>query len=312
MLEHQPLPSLASIRAFEAAARLGGFASAGAELGTTSAAISYHVRQLERQIGVPLFERHARSVTLTREGAEIAGEASRFFSALRATFVKAIAARENHLSLTTLPTLGASWLTPRLGGFRALHDEIAVELELSQAAQPLGNGKFDAAIRNGHGNWSGLRAVRLFPSIFMPLCSPGLKNPAGAIADPDRRSSVPLLGRPDWWALWYAAAGRPTADLSGRFGTTLATEHLDAAAAIAGQGVTIGSPILFADELASGRLVPAHDLIATDGRAFWFVYPLSRTQDRKIILFRDWILAEADRTLDNLPVGARNVRSISG
>lgn len=266
----------------------------------TAAAVSYHVRQLERQIGIPLFERHARSVALTPEGADIARETSRFFAALRATFVKARDEREAHLSLTALPTLGTSWLTPRLGRFRAIHDNIIVELELSEDAQPLGTGRFDAAIRNGHGDWPGLRSVCLFPSVFMPLCSPALKDAAREIGDPRRGLPVPLLGRPDWWQRWYDAAGFPGVDLGGRFGTALAAEHLDAAAAIAGQGITIGSPILFADEIAAARLVPAHDLVVSAGRSFWFVYPLIRNQSRKITLFRDWLKSEVERTLDDL------------
>jgi LysR family glycine cleavage system transcriptional activator len=75
---------------------------------------------------------------------------------------------------------------------------------------------------------------------------------------------------------------------------TLQAEYLDAAAAIAGQGVTIGSPILFADEIAAGRLAPAHEFVARDGRAFWFVCPAVRARSRKIAAFRDWLCAEAE------------------
>jgi LysR family glycine cleavage system transcriptional activator len=236
MLE-PPLPSLASIRAFEAAARLQSFAKAAAELGTSAASVSYHVRQLERQTGLPLFQRHAQKVTLTEHGAALAPELTAMFASLRATFASAVDAYETRLALTTLPTFGTSWLTPRLGRFRALHKDVAVELELSEAAQELG-GRFDAAVRNGRGKWPGLRAVKLFPSVFMPLCSPALKAAAKRIADPRREIEAPLLGRPDWWALWYEQVGAGKVDLSGRFGTTLHAEHLDAAAAIAGQGVS--------------------------------------------------------------------------
>jgi LysR family glycine cleavage system transcriptional activator len=293
MLE-RPLPSLSSIRAFEAAARLGSFAKAARELGGSAASVSYHVAQLERQIGLPLFRRHAQKVTLTEQGAAIASEVTTVFSSLRTTFASAADAFEQRLSLTTLPTFGASWLTPKLGRFRALRPDLAVELELSEAAQELGN-RFDAAIRNGHGRWPGLRAVKLFPSVFMPLCAPALKDAACGLADPRRKIEAPLLGRPDWWALWYEALG-VKADLTGRFGVTLQTEFLDAQAAIAGQGVTIGSPILFADDIAAGRLLPAHDYIAHDGRAFWFVCPAVRTRSRKISAFRDWVCAEAERS----------------
>lgn len=289
------LPSLPSIRAFEAAARLGSFAKAAAELGTTSASVSYHVRQLERQIGVPLFQRHAQRVALTAHGAAIAPEVTALFASLRATLAGAVDAYESRLSLTTLPTFGASWLTPKLGRFRKKHKDIAVELDLSEAAQELGAGRFDAAIRNGRGKWAGLRAVKLFESVFMPLCAPALKQGAKHIADPRRKIEAPLLGRPDWWAIWYEAVGAGRVDLTGRFGTTLQAEYLDMAAAIAGQGVAIGSPILFADEIKAGRLVAAHDLVATDGRSFWFVYPAVHERSAKIKRFRDWLRSEAEQ-----------------
>ena len=287
-------PSLVSIRAFEAAARLGSFVKAAQELDTTAASVSYHVRRLEEQIGVPLFVRHPQRVMLTEAGALIANEAIAAFAALRASFVRAVELDETRLRLTTLPSLGTSWLTPRLGRFRQRHTDVAIELELSADAQELGAGRFDAAIRNGHGRWPGLRTVHLLPSLFMPLCAPALKPALADIADPDS-IRVPLLGRSDWWTLWYRALGRGAGPAPQRFGTNLSAEYLDIAAAIAGHGVAIGSPLLFRDEIAAGRLVPAHDAVASDGRAFWLAYPVARQNSTKLAKFRDWLVEEAER-----------------
>jgi LysR family glycine cleavage system transcriptional activator len=293
MVTPDKLPSLASIRAFECAARLGGFAQAAAELGTTAASVSYHVRQLERQLGMPLFHRHAQRVELTQGGSVIAREAMDAFAALRASFVRAVEVDESRLALTTLPSFGASWLTPRLGGFRAAHPQIALRIDISGDAEDLNDGRFDAAIRNGNGRWPGMQAVKLFPSIFMPLCAPGLKNAAAALASPKRALEVPLLGRPDWWTMWFRARGFNAGPSRDKFGTSLAHEYLDIAAAMAGQGIAIGSPLLFRAELEAGRLVPAHDLVATDHRAFWFIYPAARQHSRKIAAFGQWIDSEA-------------------
>lgn len=289
----RPLPSLAAIRAFEAAARLGSFTRAGSELGTSSASVSYHVRQLEAQIGVTLFLRHPHRVTLTEAGALIAGEAGKAFAGLRASFARAAEIDETWLSLTTLPTFGTSWLTPRLGLFRAAHPDILVELDVSETAEDLSAGRFDVAIRNGDGRWPGLRTIELFPSLFMPLCVPALKEAAARIADPRTPLAVPLLGRPDWWTLWYRALGWEQGPPPARFGTSFSAEHLDVAAALAGHGVVIASPILFRAEILSGRLVPAHDKVVPAGRSFWLSYPVSRQHSRKIALFRDWLCAEA-------------------
>ena len=295
MVTDARFPSLTSIRAFESAARLGSFAQAARELGTTAASVSYHVRQLERQIGVPLFLRHPHRVDLTESGRTIAEEAVSAFAALRASFIRAVNLDQSRLSLTTLPTIGTSWLTPRLGRFRARHPEIHIDLELSAESQDLTAGRFDAAIRNGHGRWPGLRTVKLLPSIFMPLCSPKLKRAAAALADPRRTPEVPLVGRADWWALWFRALGMKDVSLRGRIRAHLSAEYLDATEAIAGNGIAIGSPILFRDEIDTGRLVPAHDLVVGDGRAFWFTYPVARQDSRKVLVFRDWLREEAER-----------------
>jgi len=298
MVTPSTFPSLASIRAFEAAARLGGFAQAAAELGTTAASVSYHVRQLEQQIGAPLFKRHAQKVQLTPGGASIAREAMNAFAMLRASFSSAVDVDESRLSLTTVPTIGSSWLTPRLGEFRKRHPAITLELDLSSDAHELGDGRFDAAIRNGYGRWPGLRAIKLLPSIFMPLCAPKLKASAGALANPRRALELPLLGRPDWWSMWYRARGFDAGPSRDKFGTRLSFEYLDAAAAIAGHGIAIGSPLLFRAELDAGRLVPAHDFVAGDGRAFWFVFPAAREHSRKLAAFGQWISEEAASARD--------------
>jgi LysR family glycine cleavage system transcriptional activator len=295
MLHDRRLPSLVSIRAFEAAARLGSFAKAAQELDTTAASVSYHVRQLEAQVGVQLFHRHPQRVELTPAGELISQQATRAFALLRASFAKAVHVDASRLSLTALPTLGTSWLTPKLGHFRARHPDIVFELDLSPDAQDLTDGRFDAAIRNGHGDWPGLHAVELFPSVFMPLCAPALRPAAAGIGNPPRMPDLPLLGRPDWWALWYRALGADADEVPApeRFGTTFSAEYLDIAAAVAGHGVAIGSPILFRTEIDAGRLVPAHELAASDGRRFWFVYPTVRKHSRKIARFEEWLCGEA-------------------
>lgn len=306
MVSSQRFPSLAAIRAFEAAARLGSFAKAAHELDTTSASVSYHVRRLEQQIGATLFLRHPNHVVLTASGEIVAREAINAFAALRASFIRAQDVEETRLSLTTLPTFGTSWLTPRLGRFRAKHPTIQLGLDLSALAEDLTTGRYDAAVRNGHGDWPGLRATQLLPSIFMPLCAPALKHAAACLTDARPALDVPLLGRGDWWTLWYRALGREPPTPQHALGTQLAAEYLDIAEAVAGHGIAIGSPILFRQELASGRLVPAHDLVAGDGRSFWFTFPVARQNQRKIACFGEWLCDEAASAREEARTFIRN------
>lgn len=294
MLRRARLPSLVSIGAFEAAARHGSFAKAARELGTTPAAVSYHVRQLERQVEVPLFRRYPHRVELTAAGTVVAQEAAVAFQLLQDSFARVADDDQRKLRITTLPTLGTSWLTPRLGRFRDIFPSVSVELELSAEPRDLVAGDFDVAIRHGAGNWAGLQALRLFPCVFTPLCAPALKDRAVRIADPDCQVDVPLLGRPDWWETWFKGVGHAGGLETGRFDISLSAEYLDITAAIEGHGIAIGSPILFAKDIFAGRLTTVHDFVANDGQAFWLVYPTARRSTSKIASFRDWLLQEVE------------------
>lgn len=200
------------------------------------------------------------------------------------------------LNLTAPPSLGLGWLAPRLARFHREHPRLAIELDMSREVRDLSGGRFDAALRTGHGRWRGLHAALLFPCIFVPLCAPSLRRAAGAIEDPELPLGVPLLGPPERWRLWYRARGFPLADLSGKFGACLPDTHLDIAAAMAGQGVALGSPLVFERELRAGTLVPAHTFVVSDGRAFWFAAPVKRCQQEPIAQLRRWVEAEAAAT----------------
>ena len=76
------LPSLHALRAFEAAARLGGFNKAAKELGVSPTAVSHHIRGLEAALGVALFTRRTRKVRLTEAGERLAKVCSTAFENL--------------------------------------------------------------------------------------------------------------------------------------------------------------------------------------------------------------------------------------
>ncbi len=111
-------------------------------------------------------------------------------------------------------------------------------------------------------------------------------------------------------ALWFRAHGGPNLPASSHFGPLLSAEYLDIAAAVAGQGIAIGSPILFRSEIDSGRLVPAHDLVVGTGRTFWFTYPVAREQSGKIRAFRDWLADEATRDREAARVYLRKLKTV--
>jgi len=119
------LPTLTGLRAFEAAARLGSFTSAAAELHVTQAAISRSVKALESQLGVPLFGRSANQLALTREGRELLPALSSAFGLMGKAVARVRAAHDAPLlTVGVWPTFAIRWLIPRLARFRRHHQGI--------------------------------------------------------------------------------------------------------------------------------------------------------------------------------------------
>jgi LysR family glycine cleavage system transcriptional activator len=284
------LPPLPAIRAFEAAARLGSFTRAADELHMTQAAVSYQIKQLERRLGLGLFHRQPRQVVLTPAGHRLAPAVLDAFKQLRTAFAQAIERVETELAITALPTIASAWLVPRLGAFQLAHPRLAVRLDTAVELVDLNRGEFDVGIRIGAGEWPGLDADFLLPSLFTPLCSPALRERLRTPAD---MLALPRFGRERWWRAWFAAAGLADADLTAKPGVELDVEQHAVTAAIAGHGVALSSPLFFEQDIAAGRLLQPFELVVRDQRDYWLTYPTTLRTSEKIRAFRAWLLAQA-------------------
>src|SRR3954462_11939521 len=109
------LPPLAAVRVFEAAARHENFTLAAAELGMTQAAVSYQIKLLEERLGVPLFVRSKRRVTLSEAGRRGAPLVSAGFDGIAEAFAGLVDEDESVLTVSTAQTFASNWLAGRLG-----------------------------------------------------------------------------------------------------------------------------------------------------------------------------------------------------
>src|SRR3954454_542488 len=125
------LPPLPSIRVFEAAARHENFTLAGGELGMTQAAVSYQIRLLGERVGVALFVRSKRRVTLSDAGRRLAPIVSDAFDRLSEGFSGVIDEDESVLAISTAQTFASNWLAAHLGAFQVARPELAVRLQTS-------------------------------------------------------------------------------------------------------------------------------------------------------------------------------------
>ncbi|HWI88006.1 MAG TPA: LysR substrate-binding domain-containing protein [Sphingomicrobium sp.] len=301
------LPPLAAIRAFEAAARTENFTAAAAELGMTQAAVSYQVKSLEERLGSPLFIREKGRARLTPLGARLLPALSGAFDSIEAAFASHREEDESLLTVTTTHTFANTWLAWRLGGFQMEHMDLAVRMTTSNEIRDLRSGDADVAIRAGGGNWEGLEHHRLFESQFTPMASPeciaAVERKLGRKLEPNDMPHQNLINpADDWWQQWFSDNGVPADEaVLKRPGIRLENQANEGHAAMAGQGFALLTPLLWKGDVAAGRLrVPFPDRVSQRGWAYWLVYPAERRLTPKIKRFKEWLLPEIQRSLEDV------------
>src|SRR5882672_8902225 len=181
MAVRSPLPDLDLLAGFEAAARHLSFTKAGEELYLTQSAVSRQMKELEDQLGLPLFQRRHRALSLTDAGQQYYAVAAQVITTMRAATerLRAQAGKRRPLSVTTTASFAALWLIPRLAGFTRAHPGVDVRITAETKVQDLERDGLDVALRHGPASLAGPNAIRLFGERVFPVCSPKIvrKNP---------------------------------------------------------------------------------------------------------------------------------------
>jgi len=290
------LPSLNGLRAFEAAARHLSFTQAASELNVTQTAISHQIRRLEEELGIRLFVRKNRALSLTPEAREYLPGIRAAFNDLRLATDRLLRKDDdNVLTISTLASLAAKWLLPRLSAFQEAHPDIDVRITTSTGLVDFGSGDVDAAIRYGRGHWRGLRAEWLMADEMFPVCSPTLLTGKRPLRCPeDLRDHVLLhnTNNGDDWRLWLTAAGLPS-DISKQPGITFDLILMTVQAAIDGMGVAMGRTTYVKDDIAKTRLVVPFKIALPADAGFYLVSPEGAPDSPKLRAFRQWLIASA-------------------
>jgi LysR family glycine cleavage system transcriptional activator len=289
------LPSLNGLRAFEVAARHLSFTVAASELNVTQTAISHQIRRLEEELGIRLFVRQNRALALTPEAREYLPGIRAAFNDLRLATDRLLRKdNENVLTVSTLASLAAKWLLPRLSAFQEAHPGIDVRITTSTGLVDFKTGDVDAAIRYGRGQWPGLRADWLMADQLFPVCSPALLGGNKPLRGPEDLAHQTLLhssgGYDDDWRLWLTAAGLP-ANISKQPGLTFDLILMTVQAAIDGIGVAMGRTSYVEADIAKGRLVVPFKITLPTDAGFYLVSPGSRADSPKLSAFRQWLIA---------------------
>jgi DNA-binding transcriptional LysR family regulator len=290
-LRPQSLPSLG---VFAVAARHQNFAHAADELHLTASAVSHHVRQLERTLGVSLFQRHARGVILTPSGRALADAASSALSDIEAaasTF-RATTRGMTTLTVATLHSLTYCWLLPRLARFTSRHPKVRFRFETSITLSRFDESGPDVAVRYGVGHWPGLTSHLLMDEHLLPVASPALPGFA-AVRTPADILRLPLVHDMglQGWPEWFRAAGVRAARIPPMHIFTESTDSIRAAAQ--GLGATLMRSRIGAQYLHDGRVARLPGPALQARFAYYALHPSHKRPSTALAAFIEWLQAEA-------------------
>lgn len=292
------LPPMNSLRAFDAAARHLSLTRAALELNVTHGAVSRQIKELEGFLGRSLFVRVARGLELTDQGRMLAFTTSRMFDELRrAVRNLQVVSRPDVITVSTVPSLAARWLVPRLAAFQESHAGSEIRISTTKQLVDFYRDDVDVALRYGRGGWRGVYTERLFQPREFPVCAPSLLEGAKALREPADLKHFPLLHDMGFrnWALWLAAAG--VDDIDARKGLVLEDMNVALQAAIEGQGVVLASMPLVHADLRAGRLVRPFTVDIPVDLSFYLVCESGRETGEDLKPFLDWLRGEA-KTLE--------------
>lgn len=288
---------LNALRVFEACARHGSFLGAAEELAITPGAVSRHIKGLEAELEVRLFDRFNRAVRLTEAGEQLAIGVRQGLSTLQSAVEAVRSRRDAPLVVTVLHSLAARWLVPRLHDFQRRYPDVQIMVAASDIAADLGRDNIDVALRLGRGPYSGLNATLLFKTVMSPVCSPGFIDRYGPFNHPNDLAGLTLLHdvlmlpeEPDW-ADWLAAAGADKVDPNP--GPRFSNTYLAVEAALSDRGIAFAHRAMVIDDLASGRLVQPFELSVPSPFSHWILSLPEKADQPNIRRFRAWLLEQA-------------------
>lgn len=141
-------PGLNALSMFDAAARHLNFRKASEELNITQGAVAQQVRKLEAVLGVKLFVRNARGLSLSKQGLQYFTAVHEALSLIDQATDDLVGSQES-LTISVTPSIASKWLVPSLPDFTAEYPEISVQVLASETLSDLENDGIDLAIRQG-------------------------------------------------------------------------------------------------------------------------------------------------------------------
>ncbi len=294
-----PQVHLPGLLAFASVARELNFARAAAQLAVTPTAISKTIKQLEAQLGVRLFNRTTRSVSLTEAGAQLLESVRPALEQITHSMQQLgeLAARPHGtLRINCSFVAYAALIEPHVPAFLARHPQLTLELAIDNGLSDIVGEGFDAGIRLGHALHRDMVALPLGPlQRRLVVATPAYFAEHGTPETPEdllRFDCIRqrLSSRNRFYEWTFQKRGKPlTIEVSGR----LVFDEMRSAlrAAVQGCGIAFVFRQFAARELGSGALVCALEKFCPPSEAFHIYFAHRAQMPAKLRVFVDFIRA---------------------
>lgn len=290
--------------AFARAGSLGSYTAAAKTLAISPSAVSKSVQRLEQRLGVTLFTRTTRSLTLTPEGRELHDRAVRLLRDAEEIEQAARAARTEPagpLRIAAPLPIGLHLIAPSLPAFRERHPKVTIDLRLDDRMVDIVEQGIDVAVRIGELTDSRLLSRRLSPLRLCAFASPAYLAARGTPAHPDE------LAAHDTVNLRYQSSGQPfrwpfrvkerEIEIMPASGIVVDASEAVMATLVAGGGIGISASFIAASHVARGELVPVLADFAVERDTITALWPASRRANPAVRAFLDHLRSSADRIM---------------
>lgn len=290
------MDSLGSLHAFVQAAEARSFTVAGQQLGVSSSAIGKAVARMEQRLGVRLFHRSTRSITLTAEGALFLERCRRIFSEIEAAELELSQTQDAPRgTLRVGLPLAGMLMMPTLVAFMRAYPEIMLDLDFSDRVVDVIEEGFDAVVRFADVGDSRLMSRALGTYRRRLVAAPAYLTAKGVPLTPDDlrahaclHHKFPTSGKFERWPLRSEHAG-----IESGLPKTAVASTLEPLICMAEQGLGIGYLPDFAigRQLREGLLVTVLDDYTDRSGPLRVLWPSNRHLAPKLRAFVDFLAA---------------------
>lgn len=294
---HYNLPPFASLTAFEAAARHMSFKAAAAELSVTPGAVSHQIRALEADLGLALFHRAHRSVTLTEPGQQLFASLSQSFQTIAQSLDALRDNADQGVTVGATTAMASFWLSPAVLRFWRTHPDVTVNQTVKDQPFALSSA-LDFYIWYGPAPDPGAESFPLFQDKLVPVTAPSLAQSLKNLSLEDLASQRLIHQDGEhltWtrWGDWFSRMGYqgPIAAGARVNNYTIALQS-----AQDGVGIALGWRHMIKPKIDAGDLIPLDHLSLVAPRQFHLVCRPAAELNNNARALRDWLLKEAKTT----------------